>query len=329
VKKVILINFFIVISIILLLEIIIRFLNIVGLQGYDKNIFYQENNITFSKPNKTFKVFGKNSRTDGDGFRIPLKNFSYDTNKNFYLILGDSVAYGVGVKEKDSFIGILREKKNNLLNTAISGHNLESYLYILEKSNSKFKNKINKVIIFLCLNDASSHQGVIPKEELNKSKNKKNLFEDYIKNDLILKMNVFLREKSYLFVLIKGLFTNPIKRHYDYMNILYESEENLIKFKKNIKKIHEFSASNNLKLEFVLLPYTYQILKNCDKQFLNPQNEISKIFTSLGLKINNYTNDFCKKSNNKKLFLPYDPVHLSKYGHKYVSKLLIKDKIID
>ena len=328
-KKVILINFFIVISIILLLEIIIRFLNIVGLQGYDKNIFYQENNITFSKPNKTFKVFGKKSRTDGDGFRIPLKNFSYDTNKNFYLILGDSVAYGVGVKEKDSFIGILREKKNNLLNTAISGHNLESYLYILEKSNSKFKNKINKVIIFLCLNDASSHQGVIPKEELNKSKNKKNLFEDYIKNDLILKMNVFLREKSYLFVLIKGLFTNPIKRHYDYMNILYESEENLIKFKKNIKKIHEFSASNNLKLEFVLLPYTYQILKNCDKQFLNPQNEISKIFTSLGLKINNYTNDFCKKSNNKKLFLPYDPVHLSKYGHKYVSKLLIKDKIID
>ena len=90
-KKVILINFFIILSIILLLEIIIRFSNIVELQGYDKNIFYQENNITLSKPNKTFKVFGKNSRTDEDGFRIPLKNFSYDTNKNFYLILGDSV----------------------------------------------------------------------------------------------------------------------------------------------------------------------------------------------------------------------------------------------
>ena len=127
-KKVILINFFIILSIILLLEIIIRFSNIVELQGYDKNIFYQENNITLSKPNKTFKDKEKNSRTDEDGFRIPLKNFSYDTNKNFYLILGDSVTYGVGVEEKDSFIGILREKKNNLLNTAISGHNLESYL---------------------------------------------------------------------------------------------------------------------------------------------------------------------------------------------------------
>lgn len=328
-KKVILINFFIVLSIILLLEIIFRFLNIVELQGYDKNIFYQENNITLSKPNKTFKVFGKNSRTDEDGFRIPLKNFSYDTNKNFYLILGDSVTYGVGVEEKDSFIGILREKKNNLLNTAISGHNLESYLYILKKSNSKFKNKIDKVIVFLCLNDVASYQGVILKEELNKSKNKKNFFEDYIKKGLILKMNIFLREKSYIFVLTKGLFTNPIKRHYDYMNILYESEENLIKFKKNIKKIREFSASNNLKLEFVLLPYTYQILNKCDNKFLNSQNEINKIFSSLGLKLNNYTNEFCKKSNNNKLFLPYDPVHLSKYGHKYVSELLIRDKIID
>ena len=72
-KKIILINFFIFISIILILEIIIRFSNFVGLQGYD-NIFYEENNITFSKPNKTFKVFGK-IRSDGNGFRIPLKNF--------------------------------------------------------------------------------------------------------------------------------------------------------------------------------------------------------------------------------------------------------------
>ena len=328
-KKIILINFFIFISIILILEIIIRFSNFVGLQGYDNNIFYQENNITFSKPNKTFKVFGKKSRSDGNGFRIPLKNFSYDANKNFYLILGDSVAYGVGVEEKNSFIGILREKKNNLLNTAISGHNLESYHYILEKSNSKFKNKIDKVIVFLCLNDAVSHQGVILQDKLNKNKNKKNFFEDYIKNDLILKINFFLREKSYLFVLTKGIFTNPIKRHYDYMSMLYESEDNLIKFKKNIKKIHEFSENNKLQLEFVLLPYAYQVLNNCENQFLKSQNEVNKIFTSLGLKLKNYTNEFCKKSNNHKLFLPYDPGHLSKYGHKYVSELLIKDKIID
>ena len=59
-RKIIFINFFIVLIIILLLEFIIRFLNIVGLQGYEKEAFYFENGIIFSKPNNTFKVFGKN-----------------------------------------------------------------------------------------------------------------------------------------------------------------------------------------------------------------------------------------------------------------------------
>ena len=75
-KKIIFINFFTILIIILSLEIIIRFLNIVGLQGYEKEAFYFENGIIFSKPNNTFKVFGKKSKTDKNGFRIPLNNFS-------------------------------------------------------------------------------------------------------------------------------------------------------------------------------------------------------------------------------------------------------------
>ena len=59
-----LINIFIVFVIILSLEMIIRFLNIVGLQGYEKKAFYFENGIILSKPNNTFKVFGKKSKTD-------------------------------------------------------------------------------------------------------------------------------------------------------------------------------------------------------------------------------------------------------------------------
>ena len=41
----------------------------------------------------------------------------------------------------------------------------------------------------------------------------------------------------------------------------------------------------------------------------------------------NYTQQFCAISNKNELFLPYDPVHLSEYGHKIVSDLLITDKI--
>ena len=147
-KKVILINFLIITIIIVFLEAIIRLLGNVGLQGYDKNIFFKENNIVLSVPNKVFTVFGKKSKTDENGFRVPLNNFSYDMSKKFYLILGDSVTYGVGVEEEDSFVGILRKKNKNLLNTAISGHNLESYLYILKKITRSLKIILKKLLYF-------------------------------------------------------------------------------------------------------------------------------------------------------------------------------------
>ena len=150
-KKVIFINFFIVIALIIFLEALTRTFNIVGKQGYDQEAFYSEKNITFSKPNKNFTVYGIETFTDEYGFRVPSQKFSYLKDKNFQLILGDSVTYGVGVREENSFVGLLRvESESNLLNTAIFGYNLESYLYILKKNTKKFNKKIDKVIIFLC-----------------------------------------------------------------------------------------------------------------------------------------------------------------------------------
>jgi len=326
VKKIIIINFFVVAAIILTLEVLIRVFNIVGLQGYDKQAFYSESGITFSKPNKTFKVFGIKSKTDINGFRIPLQNYLYDKRKNSILILGDSVTYGVGIKEKDTFVGILRKRliKNNLHNTAIFGHNIESYLYIIKKNNNKFSKEMNQVVIFLCLNDIVSYQGAVFKKEKNKNNN---LQKNILNNTFAIKLNLFLRERSGLFVLFKSLLTDPVERHYNYMRELYESEKNLTKFKNTLSEISKFAKKNNIKYKYVLLPYAHQIINNCEKEFLKPQEIIKEIFDRENLFLNDYTNDFCKISNNKDLFLKYDPVHLSKYGHKYVSELLIEKDI--
>tara|TARA_B110001452_G_scaffold265090_1_gene269210 strand:- start:1069 stop:2067 length:999 start_codon:yes stop_codon:yes gene_type:complete len=329
VKKLIFINFLVIITIFLVLEIIIRLSNIVGLQGYDKNAFFSDNDIIMGKPNKNFIVFGEKFKTDNNGYRIPLSKFSYQKNKNYTLILGDSVTYGVGVKEQNSFIGILRKeyKNNNLLNTAIFGHNLKSYLYILNKNNIKFKDKINNVIIFLCLNDIVPYQGVVFKDSSNQNKVKKNFVENYFKNSLTLKLNIFLREKSYLFVLVKSILTNPVERHYNYMNVLYDDQKNLIEFESHINQLINITKEKNLNPKFVLLPYAHQVKNNCAEEFLKPQNNILKIFNKLDVKLINYTQQFCAISNKNELFLPYDPVHLSEYGHKIVSDLLITDKI--
>lgn len=326
-KKIIFINFFTILIIILSLEIIIRFLNIVGLQGYEKEAFYFENGIIFSKPNNTFKVFGKKSKTDKNGFRIPLNNFSYKNEKKSILILGDSVTFGVGVKEKNTFIGILRNnlQDNNLYNTAIFGHNIESYSYILKKNHKKFKNEINEVVIFLCLNDLVPYQGAVFKKE---EKNEINNFQkNIVKNTFAVKLNVFFRERSSLFVLLKGFLTNPIERHYNYMKILYDNEKNLMGFEKFVNEIDGFMNKNNLKYRYVLLPYAHQVRNNCKKNLLKPQEIIKEILNKKNLNLIDYTSEFCKIPNNNDLFLKYDPVHLSNYGHRFVSDLLIQDNI--
>ena len=326
-KKIILINFFAVLLIIFFLEIIIRLLNIVELQGFNKQDFYFENGIIFSKPNNFFKVSGVNSRTDNNGFRIPINNFSYDKDKSFTLILGDSVTFGVGVEEKKTFIGILRDnsKNVNLYNSAIFGHNIESYLYILKKNQKKFKKEINRVVIFLCLNDVIPYQGTIFGNNFKEKEN--DLKKKIVKNTIALKVNVFLRERSALFVFLKGMITDPIKRHYDYMEALYSNKKNLLEFEKNITEITDFMIKNNLSYEYVLLPYSHQVRNDCKKELLKPQEMIESIFKNQNLNLRDYTHEFCKVYDKNDLFLKYDPVHLSKYGHKYVSDLLILDKV--
>ena len=327
-KNIILINFFVVIVIILLLEIIIRFFNIVGLQGYEKKAFYFENGIILSKPNNTFKVFGKKSKTDKNGFRIPLNNFSFKNGQNSILILGDSVTFGVGAKEKDTFVGILRNNlKKNLYNTAIFGHNIESYLYILKKNHKKLNNEINEVVIFLCLNDVVPYQGTVLKEIEEKKNENNNFQKNIVKNTFALKLNTFLRERSSLFVLLKGFLTNPVERHYNYMKVLYDNEKILKNFEKFTNEIDKFMNENDLKYRYVLLPYAYQVKNDCKKELLKPQEIIKRILNKKKSNFIDYTNEFCKNPNSNKFFLRYDPVHLSNYGHRFVSDLLIQDNI--
>ena len=145
-KKIIFINLITILILTVFLEFSVRILNIVGLQGADKNFFQSDNNITLNKPNVTLKVGGKYAKTDEHGFRIPLSKYNFNKSTSSTLILGDSVSFGFGAREKDTFIGTLRNKLNtNLLNASVIGHNLESYLYLLKKYNEELDKEYNKV----------------------------------------------------------------------------------------------------------------------------------------------------------------------------------------
>lgn len=331
-KKIILVNISVIITIIIISEIFVRSLNLVTLQGADKGSVFSENNIVLNTPKSIFTVGGKKVKTDTEGFRIPLKKKQFKKKSKSTFIMGDSVTFGFGVHEKDSFVGIMRDNvKTNLINSSVIGHNLESYIYLLNKHVKKSEKQFDKVVIFLCLNDIHLDQGVVSKEDFNNqsAQVKESTFIKFLKNDIFIKINFFLREKSALFVLLKSVATDTVKRHYEYMEWRYDDQNLLLKYSNYIEEIKTFSESNNLKIDFVLLPYAYQIEKNCGNQYLKPQKEIRKIFIKNSLNLHDFTDDFCNNNKNRNFFLGFDPVHLSNAGHLFVSRLLIENKIIN
>lgn len=327
-KKIIFFNFLIVTIILLSLEFSLRVLNIISLQGFEKDIFYTEKNIVYHYPNVIKTVMGKETRTDKNGFRIPLEKFDYKDNLESILVLGDSVSFGVGVDERDTFVGNLRKKINyNLYNSSVAGHRLENYAYLLEKYHKQFS-QINEVLIFLCLNDIVSKAGVIREERLKINSYNENFFNKIRNKSSFIKINFYLREKSTVFNLVKAIGTQNVKRHFNYINPYYDNKKILSQYEDNLKKIINYSKLNKINTKFVLLPYKHQIDKKCSIEYMTPQIQINEIFQKLNYTLFDFSTDFCDKYNNK-LFLNFDPMHLSKDGHQFVSELIIKKAIIN
>ena len=155
-KKIILINSAIVISVIILLEISVKILFDVQVQGVSSNII-NEDSVYPRFNNKNIsngKAFGKEVFTNNDGYRT--NKFLNKKNKNnipeVYFI-GGSVTFGMGVDQKDSFSGILNHDNSSLsiFNSSTIGSNLENNYYILK--NKIKKNNLKNVFINFSLDD--------------------------------------------------------------------------------------------------------------------------------------------------------------------------------
>jgi lysophospholipase L1-like esterase len=330
--KILSINILLIILLLFSSEFLIRNLDLVPLQGYDKKIFIEENNIVLNRPNSLLIAAGKKVKTDKNGFRVPLKETKYDGNFKNTLILGDSTSFGFGVDEKDTFVGILRDNvKSNLHNGSVIGHNLDSYIYLLKKYFDNSNNNFDNVIIFLCLNDIITKEGVVVDKKLKKTikLENENFFMKFLKRDVIFKTNVYLRERSALFVFLKSIVLNSVERYYIYMSNPYKNKNELIKYAASIDRIKVFTSKKNIDIKFVLLPFKMQTINSCDEKYLQPQIKIRRIFKESNLNLYDFSENFCTNKDNEKFFLNFDPVHLSKAGHKFVSTLLLEKHILN
>ena len=76
-RKLIVINLIVLITLIFLLEIFANFFKLSGLMGIQSGLIYEKNEFHFLSPNTSGIVFGKKVYTDKYGFRVPKLTFDY------------------------------------------------------------------------------------------------------------------------------------------------------------------------------------------------------------------------------------------------------------
>ena len=76
-KKILLVNFFGILLIIILLEFISNFFKLSGLMGIQKGLVYEKDETHFLYPDKEGVIFDEKVFTDRYGYRVPTKNFRY------------------------------------------------------------------------------------------------------------------------------------------------------------------------------------------------------------------------------------------------------------
>lgn len=328
-KKIVIVNTFIFFFLLFFLEFSIRILNVVNILGHDENLYSFNTTPRSLNPDIESIAFGKKIFTDSHGFRVPNKDYKYDNLKKSILIIGDSVTFGLGVKEEESVIGILRSENTefNFYNTSVSGHNLKSYKEVLSKHINTLK--FEKVIIFLGLNDIYYQEGILKKiSSENLTNNKKSFVQTLKEKSSAVKINNYLRSRSALYILIKSLITNPQKRYFDTAYPMYLNNNNLNLYEQTIREIKKLTEKNK-KLIFILLPFEFQTRKiNCNQKNLKPQKIIKNILIKNELNYFDFSQDFCKHQLPKSLYLKYDPAHLSVKGHNFLKKLIDNKKNI-
>ena len=321
-KKIIFINFFIFIFIILFLEFTFNFFKLSGLMGIQSGLIYEKNGFHFLSPNTSGTVFGKKVYTDKYGFRVPNSTFQYDNKKNI-LIIGDSTTFGNGVIEQETFTGILRNKykKINFFNSAVPGYQIRNHnenLKTLKKSEN-FK-ELEKIIYFFSLNDVFSVSNVTRIDSKKIEEGDNNLKKIKAINFL----NSNLRNKSYLYMYLKGISSDPSKRWYQSIDKYY-SKNSISEISNYFLDLKKYAKEKNADFHLFVIPYEYQTRK-CDEGDLIPQKKIADIFNKNKINFFDLTREFCDNSKPNSLYYKFDPAHLSVNGHKFVFNL-INEKI--
>src|SRR5215475_3096265 len=286
----------------------------ISFQDTEKSL---QRNIAFGNswgwvPNASGICFGKRITIDEFGFRKMISPENYASS---WLILGDSVTFGVGVDTEDTYIQLLQNALPSvkLWNTAVLGYDFRNYKDVLNHwlVESQSIPNIRKVIMFVCLNDVDIHDTAIANPRIR-----------VVSSNSIEQVISFFRRNSKFYILLKNTVSDRSKVYFQHDYLLYKNESKTFAEAMNIiDEINAFLRKKNIDFVTVILPYEYQ-LRAKEDVYLLPQKLLTAHFKEKGIPYIDAFADFERAGDKQRNFLYADFSHFSKNGHRVVANIL-------
>jgi hypothetical protein len=304
-------------------ELACRLFSDIRPQGNSRSLFIDHSfgDSRGNAKNVTAVSFGITVRTDSMGFRKGEEAVEPSGGTRALLVLGDSIAFGVGVQEPATFVGLLRKQLPNTIiyNSAVIGYGLTDYRNVTDAFLPQHP-EIKSAYLAFCLNDVTDDSAA----EISESLRRPWLRRELTQRSILIGANDFLRSRSRLYLLLRNWLTDPQQRYFEADNLNYSMPED--KFQKVMQPLADISETLSRRgISFTVLVFPYEAqLRSNDAALALPQRRLSNYMRQRGIRYIDLMPNL-RTLPATKLFLAYDPMHLSEMGHLAVYDIISRD----
>ncbi|MBV9240964.1 MAG: hypothetical protein JO314_03055 [Acidobacteria bacterium] len=305
-------------------ELYCRYFSDVNLRrvSHDFVVTNDAGRVVANVPNGRGTAFGVDVFSDGNGFRIPEGYVQPRASKGI-LLLGDSVTFGVGVPEPQTFAGKLR---STLSDTAVYNSGVIGYSMVDEEKVAQTflpqHPEIRRVYLFYCLNDfqpAEVDETLKPPQQTGAWAS----FKAAVRSTFAW-TNDTLGGHSKLYVYITGMTADPSRRYFEWDRTLMSvDDETVRRTVQPIVNIDHMARQKAAALTVIFLPYEKQLRDGSNADW-TPQDRVESALRAQGVECVDLRADFGHLSRSTDAFLFADPMHLNSRGHDIVYDALMR-----
>lgn len=259
--------------------------------------------------------FGTLVLSDENGFRVPPEH-NARPGSDAVLFLGDSVTFGVGIPEPQTFVGRFRAAHPQIetYNSGVVSYGIADYKRVATEFLPRH-HEVKQVYLFYCLNDFHLERSTnaVKPEDVSLTRRLKRAVASIFVN-----MNEFLGPRSKLYVYITGITIDPSRRYFEWdLSLMNVPDDRFSQTLDPIVEIGRLARDQNAEFTVFLNPYELQVRDGQNANF-SPQDRIAAYLRENGIRVVDTRTKFTGLARSSDAFLFADPMHLNEKGHQLV-----------